>query len=574
MPSFHRSRIYLCFFCGVLMPLSLISQENFHGIVAGTVTGKTETSVTVKVSKVIEIASINKMQNTESLIGTEITAPLTANPYWKTKAEESLKKIQTGMYVTARLEWNGGMNALTLLSADQRAAERQITRGDIVSTRYTAKQNGTPLDVYDFWEGGGGPSADNKNKIIAKNYIVQFEWDESSIVAISSPEGITNAALLTDAPSHAMKFDAGVIRLRFTAPGEACIKLNDDSRQLLYVFAVAKSKDPGEANVTRYFKAGIHMAGTITVNKDDTSIYLAPGAIVFGGITGNAASRISIRGTGMLVYHTNVQGRFTAIDDFVIDGPTIINPYDNWTLHPIFCSNVTFRNFRMCTRSRDGLDIGGCTNMLVENGFISAFDDCICLKASPRVGRPRNAFITVRNMVLAHTGGGNLIDTGHEGQTDLWHDITFSNIHGIMCHFPPNEIAKLPEYNRNYPTAAISLHVVDDVCISNIVFRDIRIDHNLKPFHFDLRVFENTHLYKAYKYPEGYKPTGSIVNILFENIDIRSTDTRPSYIGGYSGQAGIRGITFSNLTIAGKKILKAEDAGFQIMEHVENVLFR
>lgn len=565
-----RVPVFVCALILLIMVTSAFPQENFHGQVAATVTAKSDDSLTLKVEKIIEVAGNSKHPKPESLIGMEIETPKTQNSYWVEKSTTGIAQAIIGQYVTARLEWSG--SSLNLLSVSLRAKERVYTQADITSAAYRATVSGKSLPVYDFWEGGFG---DNKNKIIAKNYIAQFEWEGPAEVRISGAETIKKAVLLTDSSSHSFKFESGSILVRFTSPGEACILLNDDSRQLLYIFATAKTPDPGEGKVSRYFKAGIHHPGTITIQKDDTSIYLAPGAIVFGAVVGVGGKRAKVTGSGLLVYHTNVQGRFTGMDQLIIDGPTIINPYDNWTLHPINCTNVAFRNFRMCTRSRDGLDIGGCSNMVVENSFISAFDDSICLKASPSApGRPRNAFITVRNMVLAHTGGGNLIDTGHEGRTDLWHDVTFSNIHGILCDYPPNDVAKLPEYNRNYPCAAISLHVVDDVCISNVLFRDIRIDHNLKPFHFDLRIFPNSHLYKAYKYPEGYLPTGSMVNIRFENIEIRSPFPRPSYIGGFSESSSIRNITFSNLTIGGKRILKAEDGNFQVMEHASGITFR
>lgn len=77
------------------------------------------------------------------------------------------------------------------------------------------------------------------------------------------------------------------------------------------------------------------------------------------------------------------------LEDFTIeDGP-------QWTLHPVYCEDVTVRNVTVHTTgpNTDGLNPDSCRRVLIENCRFSTGDDCIAVNSGlnedgMRVGRP------------------------------------------------------------------------------------------------------------------------------------------------------------------------------------------
>lgn len=94
-------------------------------------------------------------------------------------------------------------------------------------------------------------------------------------------------------------------------------------------------------------------------------------------------------------------------DNILVEGVTFRNsPF--WTLHPVFCNNVIFKNLTVLNGSTndDGIDPDGCSNVLIDNCFINTHDDAISIKA----GRDQDAWkrkgtenIIIRNCVLRST---------------------------------------------------------------------------------------------------------------------------------------------------------------------------
>ena len=89
--------------------------------------------------------------------------------------------------------------------------------------------------------------------------------------------------------------------LTFTLPGPDKIYIEIDSLPPLFVFA-----DPLEhENISpngpgvHYFGPGVHRPGYITL-KDNETVYIAAGAIVYGGIRANGVHNIRVAGRGIL----------------------------------------------------------------------------------------------------------------------------------------------------------------------------------------------------------------------------------------------------------------------------------
>ena len=89
----------------------------------------------------------------------------------------------------------------------------------------------------------------------------------------------------------------------------------------------------------------------------------------------------------------------------------------SWTVHPIFCRRVLVDNVTILTDgpNPDGLDPDSCSDVLIQNCFISTGDDCIAIKSGKDAdGRAVNISsnnITVRNV---HFGNGHGMTIGSE----------------------------------------------------------------------------------------------------------------------------------------------------------------
>lgn len=94
--------------------------------------------------------------------------------------------------------------------------------------------------------------------------------------------------------------------------------------------------------------------------------------------------------------------------DFTVkDGP-------QWTIHPVYCKNVTIQNVTVDTNGHntDGLNPDSCKNVLIENCSFKTGDDCIAVNAGLnedgwRVGRVCEN-IEIRNCTF-HAGHGGIV---------------------------------------------------------------------------------------------------------------------------------------------------------------------
>ncbi|TAK95312.1 MAG: glycoside hydrolase family 28 protein [Verrucomicrobia bacterium] len=123
-----------------------------------------------------------------------------------------------------------------------------------------------------------------------------------------------------------------------------------------------------------------------------------------------------------LVSCTNV-----LLEDFTIgSGP-------NWTIHPIYCQNLTVRRVNVATDgpNNDGIDPDSCRDVLIEHCTFDTGDDCVVLKSGYnedgwRVGRPTENVIM--RYCSAKRGHGGLV-VGSEMSGDVrnvfMHDCQF-----------------------------------------------------------------------------------------------------------------------------------------------------
>lgn len=98
----------------------------------------------------------------------------------------------------------------------------------------------------------------------------------------------------------------------------------------------------------------------------------------------------------------------------IVDGP-------QWTIHPVYCEDVTVRNVTVSTHgpNTDGLNPDSCKGVLVEGCTFDTGDDCIAINAGMnedgwRVGKP-SADIEIRNCTMNGGHGALVIGSAVSG---------------------------------------------------------------------------------------------------------------------------------------------------------------
>jgi polygalacturonase len=110
-------------------------------------------------------------------------------------------------------------------------------------------------------------------------------------------------------------------------------------------------------------------------------------------IVATDAQKISISGTGRIVGNPQIKGRLNAqtglrhpalleftncttvqVEDCVTE------QNDMWSIHPVCCDTVTFRNLTV-RGGADGIDVDSCRHVIIESCNFATGDDCISLKS-------------------------------------------------------------------------------------------------------------------------------------------------------------------------------------------------
>lgn len=118
------------------------------------------------------------------------------------------------------------------------------------------------------------------------------------------------------------------------------------------------------------------------------------------------------------------------LEDFtILDGP-------QWTVHPVYCKNVTARGLTVRTKgpNTDGFNPDSCENVLIEDCSFQTGDDCIAVNSGLgedgwRVNRPCS-HVEIRNCRFLGGHAAVAVGSGMSGGVeDLWvHDCRMENV--------------------------------------------------------------------------------------------------------------------------------------------------
>ena len=271
------------------------------------------------------------------------------------------------------------------------------------------------------------------------------------VTAARSGPGSSSSAALRPAPAAGplplptvSPTTGGGFAFEVTSPGRWVLELGGRYNQStfaagLMVFAEyddPNPPDPKDPHV-HFFAAGVHRLplqpswkldgeGRGLALSNDSTVYLAPGAIVLGSLIGKNVYNVSIRGSGILAavflpgfpppadmicasppgcgHSSAVQ--ITGGSNIVLEGITILHA-TGWNVHLTSLRRVSVRRVKIIGWKvwNDGIDLVSVQNATVDQCFIRSDDDAIAIKGMDPTMDTLN--ITVSNSVLFNQAHGN-----------------------------------------------------------------------------------------------------------------------------------------------------------------------
>jgi hypothetical protein len=197
--------------------------------------------------------------------------------------------------------------------------------------------------------------------------------------------------------------DGKTIRFHLTAPAKLSISRPGDflnHAEMLFLFAGSPPPPPPAGPKVTIVPAGVHRE-SLNPKSGDT-IYLAPGAFVFGSLNLFNVGGVRILGRGTIVYEgsqdpTTDEGWMQKPDwhcigsvnarNVQIDGLTCIVRARTWSIQMKDSMQFTFDDLRVIggnpgNANQDGMDWLGGGDTIVRDAFIRASDDDLALQGN------------------------------------------------------------------------------------------------------------------------------------------------------------------------------------------------
>ena len=329
-------------------------------------------------------------------------------------------------------------------------------------------------------------------------------------------------------------------------PGALVVEVNGDWVQSLQLFT-----NPPELNVPKpadpnvvYFGPGVHEIEHLELHSGQT-LYLAPGAVLYGKPTGDSphgaivgftGSNITVRGRGIIDGSLCPRGTrgvlYASGNNITIEGVTLRDS-SGWNLPTRKCSNLKIDNIKIFgwQGNSDGIDICNCQHVEVKNCYLRTFDDLVVLKTDKGQGEERD--VRVHDCVLWNEFA-HALSLGAELREPL------SDIHFSDCDV-------IHDKGREW---ALRVYNCDSAHVSNVTWDGIRIEECRRL----MSLWIGSAIWS--KEPE----RGHIADITFRNITSVAPELPDStaVLTGLDATHAIDRVRFDDVIVGGKRLTLAD----------------
>lgn len=394
-----------------------------------------------------------------------------------------------------------------------------------------------------------------------------FDVSGEATIEVTTSKSLDKLEIVPASNGIVPNVSGNKITMKVTKPMKIVVEPDGKNGPLLIFINPPEVNVPkqGDPNVV-FYGAGEHEAGKIELT-DNQTLYLAPGAVVKGGILAKGKN-ITIRGRGVIdgLSYPRFRGPSPSIvtledcKNVKVEGIVVKDGW-GWSFAPHGCNDVVIDNVKLvCSRveNGDGFDIVNSQNVKIVNSFVRSDDDCIAPKGMNRANGQATENIHVENCVL-WTDKAHVWRIGCESRADAFRNFVFKNID--VLHFPdlwtPDEVP-----------FCISLEPAEELHIDNLLFEDIRIRTNGQKGLIDVRP-------KVTQWADAASP-GFINNVTFRNISYTGTQgSKPGAIriSGPDPSHVVTHISFENVTY-NNELITASSPNVSILGYTECISFK
>jgi len=349
----------------------------------------------------------------------------------------------------------------------------------------------------------------------------------------------------------------------------------------------------------RYFGAGVHRAGKICVGSNQT-VYIAPGAVVYGAIEARGASNVRILGRGILdtsgfqrvlfnparpatdvpggrldtngFDHDQVGGclHLTDCRNVVVEGIILRDP-NEWCCALFGCAQVDISNIKLIGLWRynaDGIDVCNGCDVTIRDSFIRSYDDCLIVKG---LGGHRD--VPARNILVERCvvwcDWGRAFHVGLETCAPEMCDLIFRDSDLIRASH-----------------LAMDIQHGDRAAIHDVLFENIRVE--MDDAYLSLQLQKSPEDKYQYLPNDPFVPAlmgieimesfynvdpvrGTVANVTFRNISVTGKLFPRSQLTGWDAAHGVKGVVIENLRFNGRTMRTLPEAGVEIGQCVQDV---
>ncbi|MDZ7314767.1 MAG: glycosyl hydrolase family 28 protein [candidate division KSB1 bacterium] len=382
-------------------------------------------------------------------------------------------------------------------------------------------------------------------------HIVSFCCSGPAAVKLVIDRPVKNVRIRPKSRNIAARVQGKEIDFRLAGPEKLYIE-TDDLPPLLFFADPPEEETPSAHDPkVRYFGPGVHEAGMMTLHDGET-LYLAPGALVYGGVRAEGARNIRILGRGTLDggYHYRSMVLFTDCRDVSVEGVTIRNGV-GWTNTLVNCEEVVYRDVKIISfgPSGDGINPVNSRRVTIQRCFFRCTDDCIAVK-TPDYDKPSSDIRVLDNTMIGFAFSDG-VTIGFETNAPI-RNVTVRN-----C-----DILQARGGSMVNGHSAFSIICDGPALIEDVLFEDLRVSADVLKA-FELHITDG----KAY----GDDPPGNIRNVRLRRIAWEAP--RPIILRGLDETHCVRHVTFEDCTIADEPLTVPRPDVFQIFPYADSIKF-
>ncbi len=361
------------------------------------------------------------------------------------------------------------------------------------------------------------------------------------------------------------KLSGRTISFRLDKPAKISITRPGDflaNAEMLFLFGNKLESDAPNPNATgvRYYGPGLHRGG-IDAKSGDV-IYLAPGAVVLGGVNLWQVENVRVFGRGIVLYdgpqnpdddtgwihkpdwHAIVMDEARHIS---IEGITCVVRSRTWMIQMKDSRDIRFDNVKVIGGSsgnanQDGMDWLGGGDTLVHDSFFRAADDVFAMQ-------------------------GNWEGYTPEAMAIPGHEVSNITIEDSVVSTSISNIVRAAWPEKTFDSHHFTMHNVDVLhmglggCVVPFALLEIWADPNGHGTHSDY-LFDDVRLEDWYSLVQLRQPAAGIEDIRFRDVaGLESGSSVPSVLKG-----SVREVSFDNVTLANKVAKKDEDLPLEVLD--------